>query len=590
MPGAEVLRFRKRGFDHRPPSDFLGDLDAVWPGMKMDLKAGVDAVSGPTGAPWLDSNGWYVRLARSLVNPRTLWLAFEPSDLGQALPATAYLQAIADTEAYGARWMVSLDPHLRVGLLDRRAAALDTWATIGRSLAFFRTHRAWAGYVPAGQLGVVSDYKGTNEFLSFEVLNLLARQGSLYHVLEKDSALQAPFDGLDAVVYVDEAPPAADLVRKLYAFAESGGTLVTPSGWEERGVHDADAWPSRYRVFRYGRGRLAVAREDGPGPPGPRRGRPAADEPPHRPGAGLQRRRRPLPPRHERGRPLRRAAHVPLPDALPATADDRVVPPALGPGPGLDGGQGGGGAGRENRRRARRRVPPAAGAGVLRPGGLGMTGAGRRVPSELSRRKFLAGSTTAALGLGVGRLVPFAKAAPAATVSVAKCDTYGAELVPTLDRMFDQIGGLGRLVKGKTVAVKLNMTGPATIRLGPRPGRARPLGPPPDDRRRRAPHGPGGRPTDPAARGRLRDRRSPSRSTCTRRAGTRRRWPGPAGAWSSRTPTGSAAASDYPRFDVPGGGLLFPSYVLNHSYRDCDVFVSLTKLKDHTHGRRDPER
>ena len=40
--------------------------------------------------------------------------------------------------------------------------------------------------------------------------------------------------------------------------------------------------------------------------------------------------------------------------------------------------------------------------------------------------------------------------------------------------------------------------------------------------------------------------------------------------------------SDYHRFDVPGGGLLFPSYHLNHSFRDCDVFVSLTKLKDHT--------
>jgi len=262
VPGAEVLRFRKRGFDPRPPSDFLGDLDAVWPGMKMDLKAGVDAVSGPTGAPWLDSNGWYVRLARSLASPKTVWLAFEPSDLGQALPATAYVQAIADTEAYGARWMVSLDPHLRVGLLDRRPSALDTWATIGRSLAFFGQHRAWSSYVPAGQLGVVSDYRGTNEFLSFEMLNLLARQGSLYRILEKDAALQAPFDGLDAVVYVDEGRPAEDLARKLYAFAEGGGTLVTPPGWEERGVHDSEAWPPRFRVFRYGRGRLAAAREE----------------------------------------------------------------------------------------------------------------------------------------------------------------------------------------------------------------------------------------------------------------------------------------------------------------------------------------
>jgi hypothetical protein len=32
---------------------------------------------------------------------------------------------------------------------------------------------------------------------------------------------------------------------------------------------------------------------------------------------------------------------------------------------------------------------------------------------------------------------------------------------------------------------------------------------------------------------------------------------------------------------VPRGGLIFPSFDLNHSYTDCDVFVSLAKLKEH---------
>ena len=36
----------------------------------------------------------------------------------------------------------------------------------------------------------------------------------------------------------------------------------------------------------------------------------------------------------------------------------------------------------------------------------------------------------------------------------------------TLRKMFDQIGGLGRIVKGKTVAVKLNMVGSADPRAG----------------------------------------------------------------------------------------------------------------------------
>jgi hypothetical protein len=265
LPDFDVLRFRKRGFGSPAAKDFLGDLDAVWPGLKATSPVGAadaDAVSGPTGAPWLDSNGWYVRLARTLARPRTLWLAFEPPDLGQPHAAGSYLQAIADTEAYGSRWLVSLDPHLRVGLLDGRASARETWSTVVRALAFFRKHHEWASYVPVGQLGVISDYKGPNEFLSFEVLNLLGRQGSLYRILERGAALQATFEGLEAILYVDDAPPATDLVRKLYAFSEGGGTLVTPPGWEERGLSADDPGLPRYRIFRHGRGRLAVAREE----------------------------------------------------------------------------------------------------------------------------------------------------------------------------------------------------------------------------------------------------------------------------------------------------------------------------------------
>ena len=37
----------------------------------------------------------------------------------------------------------------------------------------------------------------------------------------------------------------------------------------------------------------------------------------------------------------------------------------------------------------------------------------------------------------------------------------------------------------------------------------------------------------------------------------------------------------YARFMVPGGGLMYAGYDLNHSYRDTDVFVSLAKLKEH---------
>jgi len=60
-----------------------------------------------------------------------------------------------------------------------------------------------------------------------------------------------------------------------------------------------------------------------------------------------------------------------------------------------------------------------------------------------------------------------AAAAPAQPVAVARCKTYeSAELIAALNTMFDQLGGLGRLVAGKTVAIKINLTGSPTYRLG----------------------------------------------------------------------------------------------------------------------------
>ena len=60
-----------------------------------------------------------------------------------------------------------------------------------------------------------------------------------------------------------------------------------------------------------------------------------------------------------------------------------------------------------------------------------------RQAHELSRRRFIAGGAAAALGACLGR-TSWARAATAATVSIAKCQSYGAELVPALARMFDE--------------------------------------------------------------------------------------------------------------------------------------------------------
>jgi hypothetical protein len=261
LEGADVLRFRKRGLGALATPAFLGDAEAVWPGMRpLKLEKGVDAVSGATSRPWIDSNAWYVRLVRGVLAPKTVWLAFEPPDDGRPVAADSYLVALVDSAAGGGRWLLSLDPALRRGLSEGRADARDIWSRVARGVDFFHRHAAWEDYRPAGQIGVVSDFSGANEFLSHEILNLLARRSALVTAIGKDRVSATSFDGLDAVICVDEAPPGKDLATRLVAFAERGGTLVAPPGWKAGGVPEAAAANPRFELFRLGKGRVAVAR------------------------------------------------------------------------------------------------------------------------------------------------------------------------------------------------------------------------------------------------------------------------------------------------------------------------------------------
>jgi hypothetical protein len=69
--------------------------------MDPKTRGDVDAVSGPTGAPWLDSNGWYVRLAQRLAGPRTVDAA-EPAKAERAPVETGVEFHLASPPVYSA--------------------------------------------------------------------------------------------------------------------------------------------------------------------------------------------------------------------------------------------------------------------------------------------------------------------------------------------------------------------------------------------------------------------------------------------------------------------------------------------------------
>jgi len=189
----------------------------------------------------------------------------------------------------------------------------------------------------------------------------------------------------------------------------------------------------------------------------------------------------------------------------------------------------------------------------------------------MTRRELLALAGAAPLAASVP---------PAAPVAVARCHSYQEDIAALLGTLFDQLGGLGRLVKNKTVTVKLNMTGSPGTRVGGRP--------------------PGVthycHPKVVAALvhhlGRAGARRIRLVESAFQTAAPLEEFMLDSG-WRVRSLQRAAEGVEfentnalgngkrYARLTVPGRAWIFPAYDLNHSYAETDVFVSLAKLKQH---------
>jgi uncharacterized protein (DUF362 family) len=194
--------------------------------------------------------------------------------------------------------------------------------------------------------------------------------------------------------------------------------------------------------------------------------------------------------------------------------------------------------------------------------------------SPLTRRQMLAAGTSTAAALALPQLSK--ASAPSSRVAIVRCRDY-TTFQGQLSSAFDQIGGIEKLVRGKTVALKLNLTGnPAKFPLTPElPYR-----------------------TDGAT--------VASTVHLLARAGARRvrliesffpaqqdpaLWArygldvaainnlGTIVEWENVQNLGNY--KQYVRLKVPWGGYMYPAYYINPAYTKCDVYASLSKLKNH---------
>ncbi len=254
-----ILEFPRYSMDWDRATGIFCTTGNVWPGGNLPTMRGDTALGGPTGNPWVNSNGWFALLAQHLVPGKSLWLDIDLPDSSGMLPVEDYCLTIADSCVFGARWILSLDGKLRTALLNGDAQATNAWNRITQTVSFFERHAAWQAYHPMGVLGVVSDFRDRNAVMGGEVLNLLNRRQIQFVILDRGEALTTQLTGLKAILWVDEDAPSAEQHRQLLAFVEQGGLVVAFNYWGPPGLpsHTAD-WLFGYVIYDVGKGRIVV--------------------------------------------------------------------------------------------------------------------------------------------------------------------------------------------------------------------------------------------------------------------------------------------------------------------------------------------
>ncbi len=205
-----------------------------------------------------------------------------------------------------------------------------------------------------------------------------------------------------------------------------------------------------------------------------------------------------------------------------------------------------------------------------------------------SRRRFL--RTTSILTVGapfalstganiVSGAEPAAKSFADAKVAIASCKNYGSqEIQAAYGQCFDLLGGVGSLVKGKTVTIKINLTGTDFT-----PFLNRPVG----------------------ETYMTHEATAQALAAALFKAGAKRivfvestqsraslegtlelsGWDVKAlsalGDVQYENTRNLGSGNSYSHIKVPSGGLMFSSFDVNYRYVDTDVMVSLCKLKNH---------
>lgn len=171
--------------------------------------------------------------------------------------------------------------------------------------------------------------------------------------------------------------------------------------------------------------------------------------------------------------------------------------------------------------------------------------------------------------------------APTAPVAVERCEDFSLKrLDRVLRRVFDRLGGLRKLVSGKTVTVKLNTTGHGRQRLRGLPAeRSFQIHPNMLEVLCGLLHASGAKRIFLVES--FYENRSPERIFASQGWNVERIHSTAGHTTKFEDTRNLGSFKDYVKLRVPWGGYVFPAYHVNRRYAETDVLISFGKMKNH---------
>jgi hypothetical protein len=205
----------------------------LWPGITRpaSVKGRGDETASASREPWVDSNGYKVGWLRALYPDKPAVLHYKPDKLGdRVVPYDSLELALIEAWTAGGNYLLAMEPHYLEALKRKDEKATAAWQQLGRSARWLRQNIALFRLPTVPIITAIVDTGAP----SAEIANLLYRRNAS-PALVVTPPPPDPQRRL-AIVAANLKAPSPELMKRVFAHAEAGATVVTtvtPTGLKE---------------------------------------------------------------------------------------------------------------------------------------------------------------------------------------------------------------------------------------------------------------------------------------------------------------------------------------------------------------------